>query len=549
MEKYKPNKRRYFIILDSITKDLFEKLNNLEKMVRGDNRCFLIEIFDNEDINEKVEIEIINGKMKDDELIIYKENYNEFKENFYLNNLSEEEKIFLSNNFKKNLYYYKRYIKWKTKEKYKNKEKFLNEINKEIQNELLKGFTCIDEGKIFYYYIFTDVLNKKIINKNIIKKLNFNYFFIEKEKEKLKLRTLPFIENNLKNLASTDFRTIINDYYFISLEEYIKGGIFKDIIKKEIKRIFYNNIKDKSDFQEIEIKKLVDNNIYSFYNKSIINKILSQNNSFKSLKSKLTNENFSFKNKITVLYCSQNAKKYDIGVLFYNTLFLFQLTVTKHNFYIYDFLNFLDLDLWYAKNKLELLTDEENLINKIYVYFINMDFESIYPEINDKEIQSYISKNKIRNKIIKDELKNTNIKIIYCSKIFELLDYNSNKISYFPTENDIDIYPEVQNISLVYKMEQNIKKNNILELLKNSKNLPKFIKKDSIEFFSFFYPKINLPQNFILYIECSILEIPILAINNSFYDLDFNKLSLRNDIEKLTYNRKLILIFNYVFSN
>ena len=148
MEKYKPNKRRYFIILDSITKDLFEKLNNLEKMVRGDNRCFLIEIFDNEDINEKVEIEIINGKMKDDELIIYKENYNEFKENFYLNNLSEEEKIFLSNNFKKNLYYYKRYIKWKTKEK-KNKEKFLNEINKEIQNELLKGFTCIDEGKIF----------------------------------------------------------------------------------------------------------------------------------------------------------------------------------------------------------------------------------------------------------------------------------------------------------------------------------------------------------------------------------------------------------------
>ena len=92
MNKYKTNKRRYFIILDGITKDLFEKLTNLEKMVRKANKCFLIEIFDNEGINEKIEKEVIDGKNKDDELIIYNENYSEFSDNF---NLSEEEKKFL----------------------------------------------------------------------------------------------------------------------------------------------------------------------------------------------------------------------------------------------------------------------------------------------------------------------------------------------------------------------------------------------------------------------------------------------------------------------
>ena len=548
MNKYKTNKRRYFIILDGITKDLFEKLTNLEKIGREANKCFIIEIFDNEGINEKIEKEVIDGKNKDDELIIYNENYSEFSDNF---NLSEEEKKFLFDNFKKNLYYYKRYMKWKNEKKFQNRETFLEEINKEIQSELLKGFTCPEEGQIFYRYIFMDVLNKKIMNKNILKKLNFNHFFIakEKEKDKLKLRALPFIEKIIKNLAASDLRTIIKEDYFISLDEYIKGGIFEDIIKKEIKKIFYNRATNKKDFQELDIKRLVDNKIYSFYNKGIIKKILNQKKSFMSLKAKLKTQNFRLKNKITVLYCVQNAKHYDLGVLFYNTLLVFQITINKSNINIDELLNFLELDLWYTRNKLEFLTDEENLIEKIYVYFINMDFESIYQQNDTKEIKSYISKNKIKNEKMKNALKNTNIQIIYCSKNCELLDCNSNKIICLPTENDIDIYPDVQNSSLVYKMDQNIKKNKILDLMKHSINLPEYIKKDSIEFFSFFYPKINMPPNFILYIEISDLEISIFKINKNYYDLDFNKLSLNIDVEKPTSNPRLIMIYSYDLYN
>ena len=549
MEKYKPNNRRYFIILDSITKDLFEKLNNLENLARQANNCFLIEIFDNEGINEKIENEIIDEKNKIDELVIYKENYTEFNENSFLNNLSEEEKLFLSNNFKKNLYYYKRYIKLFNKTMRRKKEKFLNEINEETKKELLKGFISEDEGKIFYRYIFNDVMNKKIVNKNILKKLNFNLFFIEKEKEKLKLRALPFVENILKNLAESDLRELIYKDYFISFDEYIKGGIFEDIIKKEIKKIFSNNTSEKKNFQELDIKRLVDNKIYSFYNKSIIKKILDKKNSFKSLKAKLKSQKFSFKNKITILYCVQNAKHYDLGVLFFNTLFLFQITINKSKINIDELLNFLDLDLWYTKNKLELLTDEENLIKKIYVYLINMDFESIYQQKDFKDIKTYISKNKMKNETMRNELKNSNIKIIYCSQNCQLLDSNSNKIIRFPTENGIDIFPEVQTNSLVYKMEYNIKKNDILEKFKISKNIPEFIKKDSIEFFSHFYPKIILPKNYILYIECNSLEKPTLKINNSYYDLNFNKLSLKIDIDKQISEPILILIFNYDASN
>ena len=85
--------------------------------------------------------------------------------------------------------------------------------------------------------------------------------------------------------------------------------------------------------------------------------------------------------------------------------------------------------------------------------------------------------------------------------------------------------------------------------MKHSINLPEYIKKDSIEFFSFFYPKINMPPNFILYIEISDLEISIFKINKNYYDLDFNKLSLNIDVEKPTSNPKLIMIYSYDLYN
>ena len=545
MEKYKEDNIRYFIILDGITKNLFEQLNILEKKARMASKCFLIEIFDNEGINEKVENEVINCNNKKDELIIYKENFCEYNENF---NLSDEEKIFLSNNFKKNLYYYKKFIEWKNNNYGKDKELFLCEINKDTQKELLKGFTCEEEGKIFYKNIFKNLLNKKIKNRNIVKKINLNYFFIEKVKEKLKLRTLPFIENILNNLSTIPLKNIIYQDYFIKLDEYIKGGIFEEIVKNEIKAIFYKNVEDKKNFQEINIKRLVDNEIYSFYNRSTIEKILQKKKSFMSLKSKLNNKNFKFKNKVTILYCVQNAKHYDLGALFNNTLFIFQITINKSRINIDELLEFLDIDMNYIINKLEFLTLEKDIIYEIYVYLVNMDFESIYSQNNINQINSYIIQNKNKNEKMEKALKDTNIKIIYVSKNFEIFDSNSNKIDFFPTKNDEDIYLKLINNSCIYKMELNMKKNNILNLIMNSKKLPKYIRKDSIIFDSLFYPKMTLPKNSIIYGEYSRLNKSFFIINDIYYDLNFKEETIHLTVDEEAVGKRIILIFSYLTS-
>ena len=544
MEKYKKQNIRYFIVLDSITKDLIEQLKKLENIVRNTSNCFLVEIYENEGINEKYDNEVINGYNREDELIIYCENFCEYNGNYF--DLTEEEQNFLSNNFNKNIYYYKKFINWKNINKGKDKEIFLNDISKDIQNELLKGFICEEEGKVFYRYIYKNVLNKKIQEKNIIKKLNLNYFFITKIKEKLKLKTLPFVENILKNLSATPLKDIVYQDYFIKFDEYVKGIMFEDIIKKEIREIFYNNVKDKKDFQELEIKRLVDNEIYTFYDKNTIEKILGSKKSFISLKSKLKLQKFSFKNKVTILYCVQNARHYDLGILFYDSLFIFQITINNKSISIRELLEFLEIDIYYILFKLELLTDEENLINNIYIYLVNVDFESIFSNYNDnKEIESYIMKNKEKNDRMKKKLKDKDIQIIYSAKNCELFDSNNKKIVCFPTKKYKNLYKNPMAKSLEYLFENEKKKNNILEILRGSKNLPNFIIKENITYHSLFYPGINLPENVILYFEYSSLGISFFKIKNKCYDMDLKESFNQYDMDGKIFYRKTIMIFRY----
>ena len=295
-EKYKTRNIRYYIILDGITKDLIDQLNILEGLATKTDICFLVKIFENKGINEKFKNEVINNKKKIDELIIYHDSYCEYDESFDLN---EDDKIFILNNFNNNLYYLEMFMNWKNQNKNKEKEIFLNELEEQIKAELLNEFSTNEEGKLFFRYLYINVINNTIKNENIIKKLNLDYFYIRNNNGKNKLITLPFIENILKKLSETPLKNVIYEDYFFKLEEYIKGGIFEDIIKNEIKKIFYNNVKDKNDYQEINIKRLVDNKIYAFYSREHIEKILKSKKSFTALKSKLEKEKFTFRDKVT----------------------------------------------------------------------------------------------------------------------------------------------------------------------------------------------------------------------------------------------------------
>ena len=506
-----------------------------------------MKIFENEGINEKLENEVINHNKKDDELIIYKENYCEYDGSFDLN---EEDKLFLCDNFNKNLYYYKKFMNWKKGNEFKDNEVFLNEIQAHTIAELLNGFSCEEEGKMFFRYLYTNVLNKRILNPNIAKKLNLDYFFIRNNKGKLKLITLPFIEKILKNLSETPLKTIIYEDYFIKLEEYIKGGIFEDIIKNEIKKLFYNNVKDKKDFQEINIKRLVDNEIYTLYNREYIEKILKSKINFISLKSKLEKEKFTFRNKVTILFCVQNARHYDLGVLYYDNLFIFQITINKSTIDINALLEFLSVDVNYITNKLEFLTNEQGLFTEVYAYLVNIDFQSLYEGRNMNEMKKYISANINKNNKMKEALDNTNIQIVYCSKNCELFSKDFQKIEHFPTKFDKNIYSNISNKSLINQVKTYFNKSKILDIIYKSKILPKYIKKDSLQFYSVFYPKIKLPENFILHYSSPSKDFSFFKIKNNYYNSNLEKQITNEDediksIKSFFSHERTIFVFSY----
>ena len=66
MMKYNKSNARYFIILDSLSNDLFKELEKFENDARKDNNCFIIEIYKNEKIENIFYNNIISPKFEDD---------------------------------------------------------------------------------------------------------------------------------------------------------------------------------------------------------------------------------------------------------------------------------------------------------------------------------------------------------------------------------------------------------------------------------------------------------------------------------------------------
>ena len=117
---------------------------------------------------------------------------------------------------------------------------------------------------------------------------------------------------------------------------------------------------------------------------------------------------------MTILFCVQNSRHYDLGVIFYDTLFIFQITINKSNIKIKALLEFLRVDVNYITNKLEFLTNEQGLFKKVYAYLVNIDFKSIYEQKTTNEMENYMNENIKKNNKMKKTLENTNIQVIYC---------------------------------------------------------------------------------------------------------------------------------------
>ena len=228
MMKYNKNNARYFIILDSLSSDLFKELDEFESDARKDNNCFIIEIYKNEKIENIFYNNIISPKLEDDILVIYESTYSDIS---LVDDLTLNEKQFLLINFGNSLFYYQKF------KKIKNENKFLKDNINEVEQDLLKDFSNKDEGKAFYIYLLLKIeRNDNINDENIIKKLNLNYFFIQKEEDSIHLKLLPFVENIIRNFKKMPLENILYTEFFQKNDEYSKGSILEYLEKNEIKK-------------------------------------------------------------------------------------------------------------------------------------------------------------------------------------------------------------------------------------------------------------------------------------------------------------------------
>ena len=520
MRNYNKNFVRYFIIFDSISDDLINDLEIFEKEARKDENCFIIELFKNEKLENLFYDNVIESKIEDDILSLYCQNYSNLS---LVKDLNENEKSFLINNFGQNLYYYQKFKKWKS-EGNLNLNNFILINNNEVKNELLKAFANEDEGRAFYRFISLIMDKNEMINEKIIKRLNLDYFYIEKGKDSLKLMTMPFIKQILNEFKNTPINSLLYTDFFKNCDEFIKGGILEDIAKEQIKAIFKSKAKNPNDYQEINILRLLDNEIYTFYEEDNVKNILNKKKKYQKIKELYEKKNLKLENKITILNEYQNAKHYDLAVLFYGQLFLFQSTINKKNDLIKELINFLLIDINYITIKIRNLTEEKNIVNKIYCYFIIANMESIYENTsNILEYKKMIFENNKNNLRMEKLINNSKFNLLYLGKEGKIYNRKMDLVSEFIPNNKYEIYENILKIEIMKnKLHLIYQKFELIRKIKESENIPSFINKKSISFFSLYYPKIEKPNNIIYYYEFQKIKISFFVINNKFYDFDLN---------------------------
>ena len=150
MKKYNDNYVRYFIILDSVPYDLLKELNEYEREARKDKNCYIIELFQNKNMEDILYRNVIDSNIEDDELSLYQNNYSDLK---LVQDLDKKDLDFLLNNFGESLFYYQKFKKWKKNNNNNNYNEFLLITMNEIENDLLEEFTNKNEAKSFYRYI------------------------------------------------------------------------------------------------------------------------------------------------------------------------------------------------------------------------------------------------------------------------------------------------------------------------------------------------------------------------------------------------------------
>ena len=110
-------------------------------------------------------------------------------------------------------------------------------------------------------------------------------------------------------------------------------------------------------------------------------------------------------------------------------MLLFQVTINKKNILINEIINFLSIDINYIVKKIEDLTNEKNIINEIYCFFVLANMDSIYQNNRDNSLRRLILDNIKNNERMEKLIKNTEFGLLFLGKNGKIYDEEMNLLS------------------------------------------------------------------------------------------------------------------------
>jgi len=435
------NNRNYFIILDHISENEQSAVNDLENYSNVDPHCYIIEIpliiTQKEKLNLLNDLKLNNQETKEsyddkDNLTFIKRTSNYgivYTNNYYSAEIVDKDDIIFEQNFGKNIYFY---CLWKYSKDKLDINEYINEITVHICEIFKENYHNNDNELSFNIRTILDIIEegKEISNLNFLSQLPLDYFVLINKDNKFKLKySFPLIGNIVKKLNISSSKLLIQSRQFISyFDNFIKGGIMEKVFSESLNEGYMDLLL--SNLETINIGKLLDNKIRSYYDYDEEIQILKENKNFIEIKNKNNNNNLKYKN---ILFKQiQNAKHYDIGLKLYNNgneYIFFQVTFHKPNDDIMDLLNNLWIDLNYIINKIQYLCDEkQENINGIYIFFVLMDLGTYNIQNKTNEEMKIINDNLNYNLKLIKKLKNYNIDCLFLDNKGDIIKEGTNII-------------------------------------------------------------------------------------------------------------------------
>ena len=184
----------------------------------------------------------------------------------------------------------------------------------------------------------------------------------------------------------------------------------------------------------------------------------------------------------------------------------------------------------------------------LYCFLVLANMDSIYQNNKDISLKKLILDNKKNNERMEKLVKNTEFCLLFLGKNGKIYDEKMKLLSggIIPEKkNELKVKYFDKEI-LITSNDINCKKIQIINKLKNSKDIPDFINKETINFYSLYYPGMNKKDNLIYYYEYPSKEKSFFMIEDKFYDKDLNQTDDQNIfINENKKNIHRIMLFKY----